>query len=477
MAYPVTAASRSRRNRARGREAVGSSRAKGEAVRAVRRRDREPQRGPRARRVRPRRARRRHAPRRARALGGQPALERPLRRRQRRRAKIDSLLDWFYPTMSDDGLKREHAHAPLGRASRPRSRRGRRCERDRRRAGERRSRSSSTSTRSTRSASPTGSGASRRPIPRRAATARGSSSSPTGRRIVATAFPTVHQFVVMNECNQPLFVNPQWDASGQNQSAAICGRALAAAYDALKAVDPGELRLGRRPLAARQRQRHGGDATRRPRRCGSSATSARGSRRSRRRRTARRRSWTGSTSTRTRCRSRSRSRRATREPNDASVDQPAADLPGLLRRVPRLAAADDRPADAAAGCPSASTRPASRPRPDGNEYNGTEVSATPAGGVLGQWATQAYQAKWYLADAEPRRVRPERAARQHLPPARRDEPHRLAERALLRRRDTETLRLDGPELDHVHRRRLPDGNYAVETRQQDASPPQSTSPS
>jgi hypothetical protein len=51
--------------------------------------------------------------------------------------------------------------------------------------------------------------------------------------IVARAFPAVHQFIVMNECNQPLFVNPQWDSSGQNQSAAICGRALAAAYDAL----------------------------------------------------------------------------------------------------------------------------------------------------------------------------------------------------------------------------------------------------
>jgi hypothetical protein len=53
---------------------------------------------------------------------------------------------------------------------------------------------------------------------------------------VARAFPTVHQFVVMNECNQPLFVNPQFDTSGANQSAAICGRALAAGYDALKAV-------------------------------------------------------------------------------------------------------------------------------------------------------------------------------------------------------------------------------------------------
>ncbi len=55
---------------------------------------------------------------------------------------------------------------------------------------------------------------------------------------VATAFPTVHEFVVMNECNQPLFVNPQFDSSGNNQSAEICGRALAGAYDALKAANP-----------------------------------------------------------------------------------------------------------------------------------------------------------------------------------------------------------------------------------------------
>jgi NADH:ubiquinone oxidoreductase subunit len=46
----------------------------------------------------------------------------------------------------------------------------------------------------------------------------------------------VSQFVVMNECNQPRFVNPQWDTAGNNQSAEICGRALMAAYDAIKAV-------------------------------------------------------------------------------------------------------------------------------------------------------------------------------------------------------------------------------------------------
>ena len=32
--------------------------------------------------------------------------------------------------------------------------------------------------------------------------------------IVAETFPTVHQFIVMNECNQPLFVNPQWNTAG-----------------------------------------------------------------------------------------------------------------------------------------------------------------------------------------------------------------------------------------------------------------------
>ena len=53
---------------------------------------------------------------------------------------------------------------------------------------------------------------------------------------VAAAFPTVHRYVVMNECNQPLFINPQFDATGANQSAQVCGRALAAAYDALKGV-------------------------------------------------------------------------------------------------------------------------------------------------------------------------------------------------------------------------------------------------
>ena len=54
---------------------------------------------------------------------------------------------------------------------------------------------------------------------------------------LAKAYPEVTQYVVMNECNQDLFVNPQ-STHGRNLSAPRCGRFLAAGYDALKAVSP-----------------------------------------------------------------------------------------------------------------------------------------------------------------------------------------------------------------------------------------------
>src|SRR6185437_9422915 len=54
---------------------------------------------------------------------------------------------------------------------------------------------------------------------------------------LAQSYPEVREYVVMNECNISLFVNPQY-AGGQNVSAAQCGTFLAAAYDALKSVDP-----------------------------------------------------------------------------------------------------------------------------------------------------------------------------------------------------------------------------------------------
>jgi hypothetical protein len=56
--------------------------------------------------------------------------------------------------------------------------------------------------------------------------------------LVAQRYPTVRQFVVMNEPNQPAFLRPQFGPTGKIVSAARAGAFLAAGYDALKAVDP-----------------------------------------------------------------------------------------------------------------------------------------------------------------------------------------------------------------------------------------------
>jgi len=56
--------------------------------------------------------------------------------------------------------------------------------------------------------------------------------------LVAERYPSVKQFVVMNEPNQPAFMRPQFGVDGTNVSAATAGAYLAAGYDALKAVDP-----------------------------------------------------------------------------------------------------------------------------------------------------------------------------------------------------------------------------------------------
>ena len=56
--------------------------------------------------------------------------------------------------------------------------------------------------------------------------------------LVAQRYPTVKQFIVMNEPNQPAFMRPQFGPTGKNVSAARTGAFLAAGYDALKAVDP-----------------------------------------------------------------------------------------------------------------------------------------------------------------------------------------------------------------------------------------------
>lgn len=60
---------------------------------------------------------------------------------------------------------------------------------------------------------------------------------------LARTFPTVRQFVVGNEPNQPAFFRPQF-VNGAQASAARFGPYLASAYDALKRVDPGIVVVG-----------------------------------------------------------------------------------------------------------------------------------------------------------------------------------------------------------------------------------------
>lgn len=57
-------------------------------------------------------------------------------------------------------------------------------------------------------------------------------------KTLAATYPSVTHYVVMNECNQPLFVQPQYDSGGKLLSAAACGQFLAAGYQALKSVNP-----------------------------------------------------------------------------------------------------------------------------------------------------------------------------------------------------------------------------------------------
>jgi hypothetical protein len=56
--------------------------------------------------------------------------------------------------------------------------------------------------------------------------------------LLARTYPTVKNFIVGNEPNQPRFWQPQFDSAGRNVAGSSYFRLLAAAYDALKAVDP-----------------------------------------------------------------------------------------------------------------------------------------------------------------------------------------------------------------------------------------------
>ena len=57
--------------------------------------------------------------------------------------------------------------------------------------------------------------------------------------LLARTYPTVKEFIIGNEPNQPRFLQPQFNPAGQNVSPGAYFTMLAAAYDALKAVDPG----------------------------------------------------------------------------------------------------------------------------------------------------------------------------------------------------------------------------------------------
>jgi hypothetical protein len=56
---------------------------------------------------------------------------------------------------------------------------------------------------------------------------------------VAARYPYVRKIVCLNEGNQPRFHQPQFDDAGNGISGAVQEQAMAACYDALKAVDPG----------------------------------------------------------------------------------------------------------------------------------------------------------------------------------------------------------------------------------------------
>jgi hypothetical protein len=56
--------------------------------------------------------------------------------------------------------------------------------------------------------------------------------------VVARTYPSVQQFVIGNEPNQPAFWRPQLSKAGVALSARSFGRYLAAAYDTLKEIDP-----------------------------------------------------------------------------------------------------------------------------------------------------------------------------------------------------------------------------------------------
>ena len=210
---------------------------------------------------------------------------------------------------------------------------------------------------------------------------------------VAEAFPTVHQFVVMNECNQPLFDNPQWNASGQNQSAAICGRGLAAAYDAIKGVSKSDFvwGVGLSPRGNDNAKAASNSSTSPVKFLGYLGA------------------WFKAFAAKTHRTAPLMDgfdfhpypvpqslpfKKGYASPNDAAL----INLPRMYQAF--YDAFNGSPQKTigqqpGGGLPVSLNEVGIQTVPDGNEYFGTEVSATPAGGVFGQFATPDYQAQWY----------------------------------------------------------------------------------
>jgi hypothetical protein len=211
---------------------------------------------------------------------------------------------------------------------------------------------------------------------------------------VARTFPSVRQFIVMNECNQPLFVNPQWDAKSENQSAKICGRALAAAYDAIKEVNKANFVWG---LGLSPR---GND---KPKAASNSSTSPvkfigyLGA-------------WFKAFALKTHRTAPLMDgfdfhpytvpqslpfEKGYPNPRHASV----ANLPRLYQAFydafigsPQKTIGQQK----GGGLPVSLNEVGIQTDPNGNEYFGFETSATAAGGMLGDFATAGYQSEWYL---------------------------------------------------------------------------------
>jgi hypothetical protein len=210
---------------------------------------------------------------------------------------------------------------------------------------------------------------------------------------VAEQFPTVHQFVVMNECNQPLFQNPQWNAAGQNQSAEVCGRALAAAYDAIKSVSKSDFvwGVGLSPRGNDNAQAASNSSTSPVKFLGYLGA------------------WFKAFAKKTHRTAPLMDgfdfhpypipqsipfAKGYADPDDAAV----SNLPRIYQAFydgfngsPQKTIGQQ----AGGGLPVSLNEVGIQTLPDSNEYFGAEVSATAAGGVFGQFATPDFQAQWY----------------------------------------------------------------------------------